>query len=257
MGFDGSNKIYNYISDIGELEPGTKVLVPVGDRSRKIGIVKTCQNVTEEEVVYPIEMTKHIIQVVVNYDKQPYHSNESQSFVTDTRQTSMISNRDATDGTSSINEPEKIMSDSSNYMLQPIYSEDDVMPTPATVSNQVHEEAHGASLGEMRIPATVSISSPEAGNEDLERKIDRWKRELLDTTKKNKMINFKETKRATLRILEPEASELFNKLAFYDKPLTFQKPINKDTDIRTYSMIALMETLSYTFICFKPLQDHG
>lgn len=246
VGFDGSNRIYNYISDIGELEPGTKVLVPVGDRSRKIGIVKTCRNVTEEEAVYPIEMTKHIIQVVVNYDKQPYHSNESQSFVTDTRQTSMISNRDATDGTSSINEPEKIMSDSSNYMLQPIYSEDDVMPTPATVSNQVHEEATGTPLGEMIIPAPVSISSPEAGNEDLERKIDRWKRELLDTTKKNKMINFKETKRATLRILEPEASELFNKLAFYDKPLTFQKPINKDTDIRTYSMIALMETLSYT-----------
>lgn len=46
--------------------------------------------------------------------------------------------------------------------------------------------------------------------------------------------------------MEPEASELFNKLAFSEKPLTFQKPINKDTDLRTYSMIALMETLSYT-----------
>lgn len=51
-------------------------------------------------------------------------------------------------------------------------------------------------------------------DEDLDRKIERWKRELLDTGKRNKMINYRETKRATLRILEPEASELFNKLAF-------------------------------------------
>ena len=49
-----------------------------------------------------------------------------------------------------------------------------------------------------------------------------------------------------MRILEPDAATLFNKLAFSEKPLTFQKPINKDTDLRTYSMIALMETLSYS-----------
>lgn len=88
--------------------------------------------------------------------------------------------------------------------------------------------------------------TPTMPDEALERKIEDWKRELLDTGKSNKMINFKDTKRSTLRILEPEATELFNKLAFSDKTLTFQKPINKDTDLRTYSMIALMETLSYT-----------
>ena len=79
----------------------------------------------------------------------------------------------------------------------------------------------------------------------LEKRIDRWKRELLDTGKRNRMINYKETKRTTLRILEPGATELFNRLAFSEKPLTFQKAISKDTDLRTYAMIALMETLSY------------
>lgn len=83
-------------------------------------------------------------------------------------------------------------------------------------------------------------------SEELDKKIEYWKRELLDTGKRNKMINYRETKRATLSIVEPEASELFNKLTSSEKPLTFQKPINKDTDLRTYSMIALMETLSYT-----------
>lgn len=83
-------------------------------------------------------------------------------------------------------------------------------------------------------------------DEALLRKTARWKRELLDTSKRNRMINYRETSRATLRILEPDAATLFNKLAFSEKPLTFQKPINKDTDLRTYSMIALMETLSYS-----------
>ena len=83
-------------------------------------------------------------------------------------------------------------------------------------------------------------------NENLERKIEYWKKELLDTGKRNRMINYRDTRRSTLRILDPEAADLFNRLAFSEKPLTFQKPINKDTDLRTYSMIALMETLSYT-----------
>lgn len=95
---------------------------------------------------------------------------------------------------------------------------------------------------------TTKLSSPVSStlDENFDRRFERWKRELLDTSKRNKMINYRETKRTTLRILEPEASELFNRLAFSEKPLTFQKPVSKDADRRTYSMIALMETLSYT-----------
>lgn len=80
----------------------------------------------------------------------------------------------------------------------------------------------------------------------LERKIGRWKRELLDTGKRNKMINYRETSRSTLKILEPGLEDLFNKLAISEKELTFQKPINKDTDYRTYAFLSLLETLSYS-----------
>ncbi len=80
----------------------------------------------------------------------------------------------------------------------------------------------------------------------LERKLNRWKKELLDTGKRNKMINYRETVRSTLKILEPGLEELFNKLAIGEKELSFQKPINKDSDYRTYAMLALLETLSYT-----------
>lgn len=87
---------------------------------------------------------------------------------------------------------------------------------------------------------------PDVGMTAMDRKIDRWKKELLDTGKRNKMINYRESKRQTLRILEPGATELFNQLAVSEKELTFQQPISKDSDFRTYSMLALLETLSYS-----------
>ena len=95
-------------------------------------------------------------------------------------------------------------------------------------------------------PAEVTNVSGYAEAASLERKIGRWKRELLDTGKRNKMINYRETSRATLKILEPGLEELFNKLAINEKTLSFQKPINKDTDYRTYAFLALLETLSYS-----------
>ena len=79
----------------------------------------------------------------------------------------------------------------------------------------------------------------------MNRKIDRWKKDLLDTGKKNRMINYRESKRQTLNILEPSASELFNLLALKERTLSFQRPLNKDSDLRIYSVLSLLETLSY------------
>ena len=114
------------------------------------------------------------------------------------------------------------------------------------MSSSTITEMPGQSLSSVVFSPMLHTESSDEFDDSIDRKIERWKRELLDTGKRNKMINYRETKRATLRILEPEASILFGKLASSEKPLTFQKPINKDTDLRTYSMIALMETLSYT-----------
>ena len=127
------------------------------------------------------------------------------------------------------------------------YAQKQKEPSPAEASlditaQEAQDQASYAEQMERQQTADDTIIPVE----DLDRKIDRWKKELLDTGKRNKMINYRETKRATLRILEPEATELFNRLAFSERALSFQKPINKDTDLRTYSVIALMETLSYT-----------
>jgi len=84
-----------------------------------------------------------------------------------------------------------------------------------------------------------------SANPKLDKKIDHWKKELLDTGKRNKMINYKDTKRATLKILEPGPEELFNQLAISEKELEFQRPISKDSDFRTFAMLALLETFNY------------
>ena len=79
----------------------------------------------------------------------------------------------------------------------------------------------------------------------VERKIDRWQQELLDTGRRNRMIHYRETKRTTLRILEPGDTELFTDLAVGEKTLTFRRPVSRESDFRTYAMLALLETLSY------------
>ena len=82
------------------------------------------------------------------------------------------------------------------------------------------------------------------GSSILDKKIDYWEHQLLDLGKRNKMINYRETKRATLKISEPSISTLFQRLAIKEEKLTFKKEIDKDTDIRVFSILSLLESLS-------------
>ena len=89
------------------------------------------------------------------------------------------------------------------------------------------------------------LSSDDSYKPAIDQSISGWKQKLLDLTKRNKMLQYRETKRTTLRILEPSFDELFHSIAVDEKPLSFQQPIDKDTDLRTWSLLALMETLSH------------
>lgn len=78
----------------------------------------------------------------------------------------------------------------------------------------------------------------------LEKKYEYWKNQLLDLGKRNKMISYRETKRTTLQLLEPEFEKLFHLIAVEEEELTFQRPIDRNSDIRTYSVLSLLENLS-------------
>lgn len=78
----------------------------------------------------------------------------------------------------------------------------------------------------------------------LNKKLDRWEHKLLDLSKRNKMINYRETKRTTLKLVEPSFADFFNRIAINEETLTFQRSVDKETDIRVFSILSLLENLS-------------
>lgn len=93
----------------------------------------------------------------------------------------------------------------------------------------------------------VFISDSESSSSGIfDFKVELWKNQLLDLGKRNRMINYRKSKRMTLQILEPEFSALFNRLSINEEKLTFQCPIDKDSDIRTFAILSLLETLSHS-----------
>lgn len=78
----------------------------------------------------------------------------------------------------------------------------------------------------------------------LEKKIKTWEDQLLDLGKRNKMISFRESKRSTLKILNPGFKELYQQIVVDEQELTFQKAIDRDSDVRVYSILSLLDKLS-------------
>ena len=46
----------------------------------------------------------------------------------------------------------------------------------------------------------------------IDKKVEYWENQLLDLSKRNKMLSYRETKRATLKITEPSFNDLFTSI---------------------------------------------
>lgn len=57
--------------------------------------------------------------------------------------------------------------------------------------------------------------------DNIDVKLEKWKNKLLDLGRKNRLINFKESKRGTLKITTPNIESLFNELVVNEKTLSF------------------------------------
>lgn len=206
----GSQRSYAYISDDLTIRANDKVIVPAGlDNAEKDGTVVSIGVYAPNDTPYPIEKTKHIIRKSTSADLQP------PQHITEQKRVPNIS-----------------------------------VPKPKTTTTMIADAATKTQASTLEdavsIPKVIPAVDEGHSNKDiLKRKAEHWKKQLLDLSKRNKMINYRETKRATLRILEPEFTELFNRLAVNEEELTFQRPIDKDSDLRTFSMLSLLETLSY------------
>ena len=77
----------------------------------------------------------------------------------------------------------------------------------------------------------------------MNRKLELWRHRLLDLGKRNRMINYRDTKRSTVKLTEPSYNELFRRLALDEETLSFRRTVDRDSDLRVYSMLTLMDTL--------------
>lgn len=66
---------------------------------------------------------------------------------------------------------------------------------------------------------------------DFNRRIDIWKSKLLDLGKRNRLINYRDLKRSSLRIIEPNLTELWNSLVIDGIPLVFPYEYYYDSDL--------------------------
>ena len=56
---------------------------------------------------------------------------------------------------------------------------------------------------------------------DMNVKLETWKNKLLDLGKRNRLLNYRDTRRSNLRIMQPEIFDLWNKFVVNEKPLVF------------------------------------
>lgn len=76
-----------------------------------------------------------------------------------------------------------------------------------------------------------------------EKKFEVWQQGLLDIGKRNKMMNYRKTKRSTLQITSPSMDSLFQRLVVKDENISFKKRIDTSSDIKLTGMIYLMDKM--------------
>ncbi len=65
-------------------------------------------------------------------------------------------------------------------------------------------------------------------DQELDHRIEEWKRRLIDLTRKNRLLYFKQSKSLTLRISSPDAQTLYQRVYLDEKPLKFLVPFDND-----------------------------
>lgn len=90
------------------------------------------------------------------------------------------------------------------------------------------------------MPAQVNLND----SSKLNAKLNTWKKKLLDTSKRNQLLNFKDYKSSTLAIQEPTIEELWERLVVQERPLKFPLPKGNPLLDEIYSP-AISDVTSY------------
>ena len=78
-------------------------------------------------------------------------------------------------------------------------------------------------------------------------RFDSWKNKLLDLGKRNRLINYKETKSSTLRITQPTIEELFDRLVRKEEEIAFPRSLDEkdNEDVEQLTLLNYQEKDEY------------
>ena len=75
------------------------------------------------------------------------------------------------------------------------------------------------------------------------KKFDAWRHGLLDISRRNRLMNYRRTKRTTLQIVSPSLRELYQRLVVDGERLSFRRQIDAGDDLRLRQLFYLMEKM--------------
>lgn len=76
----------------------------------------------------------------------------------------------------------------------------------------------------------------------MDSRVDAWKKKLLDLGKKNRLLNYRDTKRGSIRIVAPDPLSLWQTFVEDEKPIVFpyineEAELNSDDDGDSFEVI--------------------
>ena len=77
-----------------------------------------------------------------------------------------------------------------------------------------------------------------------EKKFNAWKHGLLDISKRNKMMNYRKTKRTTLDISVPDIDSLYQRIVVNEETISFKKRVDTSQDTKLAELFYLMDKVS-------------
>ena len=104
------------------------------------------------------------------------------------------------------------------------------------MQSQSHFEMHSPQQQNSDSPDLMSASSPDLTAHDaaletrLAASIDRWKRKLLDLTKRNRALNFRHQKVSTVAIVDEQPAEIFRQLYIREQQMRFKAAAERTDD---------------------------
>lgn len=75
-------------------------------------------------------------------------------------------------------------------------------------------------------------------------KFNNWRHGLLDIGRRNRMINFRKTKRTTLRLVTPSFEDLYKRIAVAEETVTFKRRVDTGSDVKLAGLFFILDKVN-------------